>query len=134
MKTSIGFICIGNSCRSQMAEGFAREYGSDILDVYSAGTHPAQNVNENAIMAMKEKGIDISSQQTKGLEDIPQQLNIVITMGCGVECPLLLADHREDWELEDPIGMPLERFRQIRDTIEKRVKQMIKKLETTKKK
>lgn len=108
-----------------MAEGFARTQGNAFFDVYSAGTHPAAKVSQNAVLAMQEKNIDISKQYPKSLDDIPEKLDVVITMGCGVECPYLLADHREDWELEDPVGMPLEKFREIRGIIEKRVKELV---------
>jgi len=125
MLLKIGFICIGNSCRSQIAEGFAKKYGNGLFDVFSAGTHPASKVSENAVTVMKEKGIDISGQYPKGLEKIPQELDIVITMGCGVECPYLFSDYRQDWDLEDPVGMPIEKFRKTRDIIEKRIKEII---------
>ncbi|MFW6007115.1 MAG: arsenate reductase ArsC, partial [Halanaerobiales bacterium] len=79
-KAKVGFICVGNSCRSQMAEGFAKELGDEILEVYSAGTDPAPEVKPNAVKAMEEKGIDIGDQYPKLLEDIPEELDILITM------------------------------------------------------
>lgn len=127
MKYKVAFVCIGNSCRSQMAEGFAKEYGSDILDVYSAGTDPADQVKANAVQAMKEKDIDISDQYPKLLGDIPEELDILITMGCGVECPVIPCKMREDWGLDDPAGEPIEVFRKTRDIIEKKVKNLIEK-------
>lgn len=127
MKYKVAFVCIGNSCRSQMAEGFAKEYGSDILDVYSAGTDPADQVKANAVQAMKEKNIDISDQYPKLLGDIPEELDILITMGCGVECPVIPCKMREDWGLDDPAGEPIEVFRKTRDIIEKKVKNLIEK-------
>lgn len=128
MKYKVAFVCIGNSCRSQMAEGFARAYGSDVLDVYSAGTDPADAVKENAVKAMEEVGIDISDHQPKLLEDIPSELDILITMGCGVECPYLPCKFREDWGLEDPAGKPIEVFRATREIINGKVKKLIKKV------
>lgn len=113
----IGFICIGNSCRSQMAEGFTKEYGSDILEVYSAGTEPAEEV-----------GIDISNQKPKLLEEIPSKLDILTTMGCGVKCPFIPCKFREDWGLDDPAGKPVKEFRKTRDIIEEKVKDLIKKV------
>lgn len=127
-KLKIGFICVGNSCRSQMAEGFAKHYGGDILEVYSAGTHPASEVSLEAISAMREKGIDISSQYPKYIEDIPSKLDIIITMGCNVDCPYIPASHREDWGLDDPVGKPLEKFREVRDKIEKKVITLVDKI------
>lgn len=127
MKYKVAFVCIGNSCRSQMAEGFAKEYGSDVLEVYSAGTNPADEVKPNAIEAIKEIGIDISDQYPKLLEDIPAELDILITMGCGVECPFVPCKMREDWDLDDPVGKPMEIFRETRDVIENKVKKLIEK-------
>ena len=112
MKVTIGFVCIGNSCRSQMAEGFARHFGSRIFEVYSAGTHPAYMVYPDAVEVMKEKGIDISMQYPKSLSGIPAGLDVLITMGCGVECPYLPAGHREDWGIADPVGLPLLRIQE----------------------
>lgn len=125
MKYKVAFVCIGNSCRSQMAEGFAKEYGNDILEVYSAGTDPAAEVKANAIKAMKEVEIDISEQYPKLLEDIPEKLDILITMGCGVECPFIPCKMREDWGLDDPAGKPIEIFRETRTIIEKKVKDLL---------
>jgi len=125
MRVIIGFICIGNSCRSQMAEGFANHYESRSLEVYSAGTHPAAMVSQDAVLVMKEKGIDISRQYSKGLLDIPQEFDILITMGCGVRCPFLPAHYREDWGIEDPVGLSLEEFRNIRDIIEAKVQSIL---------
>jgi len=111
-----------------MAEGFAKEYGSDILDVYSAGTDPADEVKPNAVKAMDEVGIDLSDQYPKLLEDIPSELDILITMGCGVECPFIPCKMREDWGLDDPAGEPIEFFRGTRDVIEEKVKELIEKV------
>jgi len=128
MKQKVAFICVGNSCRSQMAEGFTKHYGSDVLEVYSAGTEPADAVNPDAVLVMKEAGIDISSQYPKLLKDIPSELDIVITMGCNVQCPFIPSKHREDWGLEDPVGKPVEEFRKIRDTIRENVEQLVEKI------
>lgn len=125
MKYKVAFVCIGNSCRSQMAEGFAKEYAGDILDVYSAGTDPSDAVKENAVKAMQEVNIDISDQYPKYLEDIPQELDVLITMGCGVECPYLPCKFREDWGLDDPAGKPMQVFRETREIIDKKVKNLI---------
>jgi arsenate reductase (thioredoxin) len=125
VKQKVAFICVGNSCRSQMAEGFAKHYGSDVLEAYSAGTEPADAVNLDAVLVMKEAGIDISSQSPKLLRDIPAKFDIVVTMGCNVQCPFIPAKHREDWGLEDPVGKPVEEFRRVRDIIEENVLQMV---------
>jgi len=125
MRVIIGFICIGNSCRSQMAEGFANPYKGGTLKIYSAGAHPAAMVSGDAVFVMKEKGIDISRQYPKGLSDIPGKLDILITMGCEVECPSLSALYSEDWGIKDPVGLPLKEFREIRDVIEAKVQNLI---------
>ena len=129
MKIKIAFICIGNSCRSQIAEGFARQMGKELLDkkieIYSAGTHPAYGVSPDAVAVMEEKGIDITSQYPKTISEIPTDPDIVITMGCGVECPYLPSSCREDWGIEDPVDMPVEFFREVRDIIEPKVKYLI---------
>ncbi|MDP4183197.1 MAG: arsenate reductase ArsC [Bacillota bacterium] len=121
MKTKVAFVCTGNSCRSQMAEGFARYYGSDSLEVYSAGTHTTTEVNPTAVAVMKEIGIDISNQYPKALDDIPLELDILITMGCGVVCPFVMNKHEEDWGLPDPVGMSIDKFKEIRDLIKEKV-------------
>ncbi len=127
-KLITGFICVGNSCRSQMAEGFAKEYGSDILEVYSAGTEPAEEVNPHAVLVMEEIGIDISNQKPKLLKEIPSKLDLLITMGCGVECPFLPCEFREDWGLDDPARGSVKEFRETRDIIKEKVKDLIKKI------
>jgi len=134
MAITVAFVCIGNTCRSQMAEGFAKnllksqEISSDknnrIL-IYSAGTHPAYEVNPYTVMVMQEKGIDTSGQYPKTLAEIPGNIDILITMGCGVECPYLPAKYRRDWGIDDPVGMPVDFFRKTRDIIENKVKNLI---------
>lgn len=125
MKPKIAFICTGNSCRSQMAEGFAKKIASDLFDIYSAGTEPAGEVNPMAVSVMKEKSIDISGQKPKLLRDIPDFINFIITMGCGVACPFIAHDFQEDWGLDDPAGKSLEEFRKTRDIIEKKLTDFI---------
>lgn len=128
MKPKVAFVCTGNSCRSQMAEGFARYYGSDALEIFSAGTHPAPEVNPEAVAVMKEIGIDISGQYPKMLEDIPFEMDILIKMGCGVLCPFVLNRHEEDWGLPDPVGKPRDEFRRVRDSIREKVQELVMKV------
>jgi len=127
-KYILAFICTGNSCRSQMAEGFTRFYYNNLFEVYSAGTDPAEKVNPDAITAMQEKGIDIRNQYPKSLDEIPVKLDILITMGCGVSCPFIPSFYREDWGLEDPVGGSLEKFREVRDLIEQKILELVTKL------
>ncbi|MCR4434821.1 MAG: arsenate reductase ArsC [Clostridiales bacterium] len=128
MKLKTAFVCTGNSCRSQMAEGFAKYYGNDVLEVYSAGTRPAPEVNPNAIQVMEEIGIDISSHRPKLLDDIPYEMDILIKMGCGVVCPFVPNNHQEDWGLPDPAGQPLDEFRRVRDMIKEKVLELVEKV------
>ena len=125
MKTTVAFICVHNSCRSQMAEGWARKLGSDSLTVYSAGTEDYPEVKPLAVEVMEEVGVDMSSQKPKLLSDIPAELDILITMGCNVECPNVPSKHREDWGLDDPSGGPIEDFRETRELIKEKVSNLI---------
>ena len=120
------FVCVENSCRSQMAEGFARKLGEGVLEAYSAGSRPSGKVNENATRLMKEKGIDLGLQSSKGLGDLPGgEWDWVVTMGCGDACPHLPAKNRLDWALPDPKHMPDEEFRKVRDEIEAKVRGIV---------
>ena len=114
-----------------MAEGFARQLGTDIVEPISAGTRPAKKVVSKAIEVMREKGIDISGQIPKLLTmEMMKKADVLVSMGCGVEesCPLPLRDDMIDWGLEDPYGQSMERYREIRDEIERRVKTLIEKM------
>ena len=104
MKKSVAFVCIHNSCRSQMAEAWAKHLGKDVLEVYSAGTENYPEVKPGAVTVMEESGINMSDHYPKLLLDIPNDIDIIITMGCGVSCPTVPCKHREDWGLEDPSG------------------------------
>lgn len=121
MKYKVAFVCVHNSCRSQMAEAWLKKLGSDIFDVYSAGTEEYKEVKPLAVEVMEELGIDMSSHHPKLLSDIPGELDFLITMGCNVYCPFVPNRHSEDWGLEDPSGGPIEDFRVTRDLIEKKV-------------
>lgn len=121
----VAFICIHNSCRSQMAEGFGEVLGKEIFESYSAGTEEYHEVKPNAVIVMEEIGIDMSGHMPKLLMDIPEDIDILITMGCGVKCPSISCIHREDWGLKDPSGGPLEDFRSTRDVIKKKVLDLI---------
>ena len=125
MKKKAAFVCIHNSCRSQMAEGWAKYLGSDVLDVYSAGTEEYHEVKPLAVKVMEEAGIDMSGHYPKLLTDIPEEIDILITMGCGVACPFVPCKHEEDWGLVDPSGGPVEEFRKTRDLIKEKVENLI---------
>lgn len=119
------FVCVENSCRSQMAEAFARRRAGQIeepIEVYSAGSAAAGRVNPRAIEFMAEAGYDLSEQQSTSVDDLPQtHFDYVITMGCGDACPYVPAERREDWDLADPKNLPNDEFRRIRDEISARV-------------
>ncbi len=104
-KPKVAFICVHNSCRSQIAEALGRHFASDVFESYSAGTETKPQINQDAVRLMKEMyGIDMEqTQRSKLLEDIPP-VDVVITMGCNVACPFLPCKHREDWGLDDPTG------------------------------
>lgn len=128
MKKKVAFVCIHNSCRSQMAEAWAKQLGSDVLEVYSAGTEEYAEVKPKAVQVMEKLGIDMSEHHPKLLSDIPEELDILITMGCGVVCPFVPCNHEEDWGLEDPSGGPIEGFIKTRDIIKEKVEDLIERV------
>ena len=126
---NILFVCIENSNRSQMAQAFAKIYGGEGIMYYSAGSKPSGIVNPKAIAAMKELGYDLSVHESKSLDDLPDVLfDYAITMGCGDACPLVRATHREDWNIPDPRNMNEVEFREVRDMIRDKVKEVVLKL------
>ncbi|RKD32544.1 arsenate reductase ArsC [Thermohalobacter berrensis] len=128
MKKKVAFVCVHNSCRSQMAEAWAKHLGKDVLEVYSAGTEEYPEVKPKAVQVMEEAGIDMSDHYPKLLTEIPQDIDILVTMGCGVSCPYMPCNHKEDWGLEDPSGGPIEDFRKTRDIIKKKVEHLIERV------
>jgi protein-tyrosine-phosphatase len=123
------FVCVENSNRSQMAEAFARIHGAGRVEAFSAGSRPSGRVNPKAVAAMKELGYDLTSHTSKGLDAYNgQEIDAAVTMGCGDACPLVLARRRIDWQIPDPREMPPEQFRQIRDLIEAKVKELLQTL------
>ncbi len=130
MKFKVAFVCVHNSCRSQMAEAWAKTLGSDLLEVYSAGTEAYAEVKPLAVSVMEEMGIDMSWHKPKLLTDIPDELDLLITMGCNVVCPFVSNRHAEDWGLTDPSGGPIEDYRITRDLIKDKVLDLLKRLET----
>ena len=123
-KPKVAFICTHNSCRSQIAEALGRHLASDVFDSYSAGTAPKRTINPDVVRIVKERyGIDMlaNGQHNKALTDLPQ-VDVVITMGCGVQCP----------SLDDPTGLGDDKFNQVIDQLEERVKELKEALQTTK--
>lgn len=128
-KRRILFVCVENSNRSQMAEAFARHYGGAFVEAWSAGSSPSGQVNPRALAAMAERGIDMSSHHSKGLDDLPDyEWDWVITMGCGDRCPMIRSRNRADWELPDPRDLPPAAFRRVVEEIERRVQQLLAQL------
>ena len=121
-KPKVAFICVHNSCRSQIAEALGKHFAGDIFESYSAGTETKPQINQDAVRLMKELyGIDMeASQYSKLIDEIPS-VDIVITMGCNVECPYLPCKHREDWGLNDPTGKNDEEFRKVINVIENKI-------------
>ncbi|MGB4197708.1 MAG: arsenate reductase ArsC [Tepidanaerobacteraceae bacterium] len=128
MKKKVAFVCVHNSCRSQMAEGWAKKLGSDVLEAYSAGTENYPEVNPLAVQVMEEAGVDISNHYPKLLSDIPAEIDILVTMGCNVECPYVPCRHREDWGIVDPSYGPIEDYRKTRDIIKEKVEDLIQRV------
>src|SRR5690625_32059 len=125
-KKSVLFVCVHNAGRSQMAAGFLRHLGGDAIEVRSAGSVPADEINPAAVEAMAEVGIDIRSESPKLLTtESVEASDVVITMGCGDACPYFPGKRYEDWPLDDPAGQGLEAVRPIRDEIKSRIEALV---------
>lgn len=124
-KPKVAFICVHNSCRSQIAEALGKHFAAEIFESFSAGTETKPQINQDAVRLMKQiYGIDMEkTQYSKLLSDIPP-VDVVITMGCNVECPYLPCKYREDWGLDDPTGSSDDDFMQIIKKIEEKVKEL----------
>jgi len=127
MLPKVAFICVHNSCRSQIAEALGKKLASDVFESYSAGTETKPKIDQEVVRLMKEiYGIDMEkTQHSKLLEEIPP-VEIVVTMGCNVECPFLPCDHREDWGLDDPTGKSEDEYRKTIKIIEEKIIQLKK--------
>jgi arsenate reductase len=123
------FVCVENSCRSQIAEAFARMHGRAGIEAFSAGSRPSGKVNPKAIAAMHELSYSLEAHASKGLEAIPDvEYDAAVTMGCGDDCPRVRARQRLDWTIADPKDLPMDQFRIIRDEIEAKVKTLLRDL------
>ena len=126
---SVLFVCVHNAGRSQMAAGYLRHLSRGAIDVFSAGSMPADQINPTAVAAMLEDGIDLSSEQPRVLTPAAVQASdVVITMGCGDACPVFPGKRYEDWTLDDPAGQGIDAVRRIRDDIRGRVEQLVAEL------
>ena len=125
----IVFVCVENSCRSQIAEAFGRMLAGRNVEVYSAGSRPSGRVNPKAIASMREIGYDLATHASKSLDDLPAvEFDYAVTMGCGDECPLLRAKARVDWGIPDPKHLSLEEFRAVRELIAGKVRELLAEL------
>ncbi|MFI6227315.1 arsenate reductase ArsC [Micromonospora echinospora] len=125
-KPSVLFVCVHNAGRSQMAAGWLRHLAGDTIEVRSAGSAPADQINPAAVEAMREVGIDITDQSPVRLTwDTAEASDVIITMGCGDACPVFPGKRYEDWKLTDPAGQPLDVVRQVRDDIRPRVVELL---------
>jgi arsenate reductase len=131
-KPAVLFVCIHNAGRSQMAAGWLKKLAGDRVEIWSAGSEPADQVNPVAVEVMREVGIDISGETPKILAtDSVSRADVVVTMGCGDSCPYFPGKRYEDWELIDPAGQPIEVVRRVRDDIRARVETLIGELLTS---
>lgn len=130
-KPKVAFICVHNSCRSQIAEALGKHLAEDVFESYSAGTEVKERINFKAVRFMKQLyGIDLEqTQRPKLLAEIPA-VDIVITMGCNVDCPSLPCKYREDWGLDDPTGKSDEKFKKVIITIELKIKELKERLKS----
>lgn len=129
MKPKVAFICVHNSCRSQMAEALGKLFASDVFESYSAGTEVKPQINQDAVRIIKELyGVDMNeTQYSKLLTDLPE-VDIAVKMGCNVACPVAPADYEEDWGLDDPTGKCDEEFIRVARTIENKIKELAKRI------
>ncbi len=129
-KKKLLFVCIENANRSQMAQAFATMYAGNDVEAYSAGSRPAGRINPKAQEAMAELAYDLSTQHSKTLEEVQQYapFDAVITMGCGDACPWMPAKQFIDWQIPDPRNMEPEQFREVRDMIRQKVKELVQTL------
>ena len=129
-KPKVAFVCVHNSCRSQMAQALGTLLAGEVFDSYSAGTETVPRINQDAVRLMKERyGVDMEqTQYSKLITQLPP-VDIVITMGCNVSCPTLPCSHREDWGLEDPTGKADEEFLTVMDTIVEKVQDLARRIQ-----
>ena len=128
-RPSVLFVCVHNAGRSQMAAAYLSRLSGGAVEVRSAGSEPADQVNPAAVEAMAEEGIDITAERPKTLTtDAVKESDVVITMGCGDTCPIFPGKRYEDWVLDDPAGQGLEAVRLIRDDIRRRIVKLLNEL------
>lgn len=123
---NILFVCVDNSCRSQIAEAYPKMLGKGVVDVFSSGSKPSGVVNPKAVQSMAEMGYDLATHQSVGLDDVPKiRFDYAITMGCGDECPMIDATNRVDWGIPDPKHMDAAECSKVRDLIGEKVRDLL---------
>lgn len=130
-KIKVAYVCVHNSCRSQMAEAITKELASDFFEAYSAGTETKPKINQDAVRIIKDLyHVDMNlTQSSKLLDQLPEEVDVLVTMGCNVECPFIPTQHREDWGLDDPTGHPDQVFIEIANIIRRNVLDLRKRIE-----
>jgi arsenate reductase len=122
-KIRVAYVCVHNSCRSQMAEAITKTIASDFFEAYSGGTETKPRINQDAVRIIKDLyQVDMNqTQKSKLIDELPETLDVLVTMGCNVECPFIPCDHREDWGLDDPTGKPDEVFLETAEIIKNKI-------------
>ena len=129
-KMKIVFVCVENARRSQMAQGFAEALGKGKLEVYSAGSHPSDQIDPLVMEVMQEKGVNLSGKRPKGLNDLPPiEMDYLITMGCEETCPAVPTKKIIEWAIPDPKGKAIDVFREVRDLIKEKVTRFLKEID-----
>jgi len=130
-KYKIAFVCVHNSCRSQMAEAITKKLASDMFEAYSGGTETKPQINQDAVRIIEDLyHVDMNkTQKSKLIDDLPQELDVLVTMGCNVACPFIPTKHREDWGLDDPSGLSDEAFYKTAELIKEKLYVLIDKIE-----
>jgi len=130
-KIKVAYVCVHNSCRSQMAEAITKEIASDFFEAYSGGTETKPKINQDAVRIIKDLyHVDMNiSQRSKLIDELPEEVDVLVTMGCNVECPFIPTQHREDWGLDDPSGQPDSAFLTTAEVIKKNIKNLRKRIE-----
>lgn len=132
MKKKLLFVCVENSNRSQMSQAFAKMFGGEEVEAYSAGSRPSGRINPKAISSMAEIGYDLSGHQSKSLDEVKAQapFDVVVTMGCGDACPWMPTKRFVDWQIPDPREMEPGEFRKVRDLIREKVMDLLSEIKT----
>ncbi|MBE0700975.1 MAG: arsenate reductase ArsC [Acholeplasmataceae bacterium] len=122
-RIKIAYVCVHNSCRSQMAEAITKALASDMFEAYSGGTETKPQINQDAVRTIQTLyGVNMNkTQKSKLIDDLPQELDVLVTMGCNVECPFIPTQHREDWGLDDPSGLSDDAFLKTAELIKEKL-------------